>query len=111
MNTEPSILHTRIQAALTHLDLAHVLLFGSYAKNTVQEDSDLDIIVVLDDTRAHLPFSERVRWIRQVRQCLESCGLLIGMDILVYTLPQWEKFLVSNSSFVRELHESAIKIA
>jgi len=69
-----------------------IILFGSYAFGTPNEDSDLDLIIIKNtDT----PEQKR-GW--EVRKFL--IGSLVPMDILIYTPKEFEDELKSKYSFV-----------
>ena len=74
-----------------------IILFGSYANGTQNEDSDLDLLIVQD---SDLPLQKRGLDIR-----LALIGTKIPMDILFYTKSEFEQEKSSDFSF---LH-SAIK--
>lgn len=54
-----------------------ILLFGSYARGTPREDSDLDILVIMDSTE---PMAMRMTRVAQVAEVP-----FLSMDVLVYT--------------------------
>lgn len=39
-----------IEVITTHVEAKKIILFGSYAQNTVRSDSDIDILVLVDDS-------------------------------------------------------------
>jgi uncharacterized protein len=61
-----------------------IILFGSHARGDAQEDSDIDLLVVIRDIQS--PRSESTR----LRQALR--GLLIPVDIIVATPQQIEQY-------------------
>ena len=74
-----------------------IILFGSYARGNYNEDSDLDLIIV---KKSNLPRHKRGIEIRRL-----FYGLLIPMDLKVYTPDEYNAELINKYSF---LH-SAIK--
>lgn len=62
---------------------AKIILFGSYARGDFGPDSDLDLLVILDEVDS--PRSESVHLRRSLR------GLLVPVDILVATPEQVER--------------------
>lgn len=74
-----------------------IILFGSYAKGNYNEDSDLDLIIVKE---SDLPKQKRGIEIRRL-----FYGLLIPMDLKVYTPEEFEDELKNKYSFLN----SAIK--
>lgn len=76
-----------------------IILFGSYAQGTANEDSDLDLAIV---KKTDLPPHKRST---EFRKALRSEGRrwLFGMDILVYTPEEIEAYRSSPYSFVHEI--------
>ncbi len=64
-------------------DPQRIILFGSYARGDYGPDSDLDLMVVMDQVDS--PRSESVRLRRALR------GLLAPVDIIVATPEQLER--------------------
>ena len=83
----PADVAREVQAALaTILEIAHpllVILFGSYAQGRAREDSDLDLLVVVDTPEA---WELRGR----LRQALEELLDDRDFDLLVRTPAEWE---------------------
>ena len=74
-----------------------VILFGSYAYGTPTEDSDVDLLIVMD-----IPKSEFTRKAIEIRQRIPS---RFGMDLLVRS-PEEIAYRVSyNDWFLREITE------
>ena len=65
------------QNILDVCDPERIILFGSYARGDISPDSDLDILVIIEDVESPRKESNRLR--RNLR------GLLIPIDILVVT--------------------------
>ena len=74
-----------------------IILFGSYANGTPNDDSDLDLLIVQD---SDLPMQKRGLDIR-----MALIGTKIPLDILIYTKLEFEQEKSKNSSFFN----SAIK--
>lgn len=74
-----------------------IILFGSYANGTQNDDSDLDLLIVQD---SDLPMQKRGLDIR-----MSLLGTMIPMDILIYTKSEFDQEKNSSLSFLN----SAIK--
>lgn len=72
-----------------------IILFGSYAKGTANEDSDVDLLVIKD---TDIPRPERTF---QVRKMLY--GMMIPLDILVYTPIEIKESQKSKLNFLHEV--------
>jgi uncharacterized protein len=49
----------QIKFSLQHLNVSKVILFGSYAKGTQTDDSDIDLLVVTNDNFVFESFDKR----------------------------------------------------
>lgn len=64
--------------------------FGSYARGDWGVGSDLDLVIVIEQTDA--PFHERARQ-------FENPRLPVSAELLVYTAQEWEKLLEQPTRF------------
>ncbi|NPV87631.1 MAG: nucleotidyltransferase domain-containing protein [Anaerolineae bacterium] len=65
-----------------------IILFGSHARGDARDDSDLDLLVVLEGVEK--PRAESVRLLRALR------GLAVPVDILVTTPQRLERYRHTN---------------
>lgn len=54
------IVNKYAQVILEHYNVKAIILFGSYAKGTNHEDSDIDIAVITDDIKCNDVFDEQL---------------------------------------------------
>jgi predicted nucleotidyltransferase len=71
-----------------------MIVFGSVANRTANEDSDLDLIVVKE--------SDEDRLIRSVKARLALKGSRVPIDIIVYTPEEFKERLTSKYSLPSE---------
>jgi len=96
----------KILKKLEAVDPRIVIIFGSYISNTLSEDSDLDLLVVLDIDRIPLSYDEKIKMKLNVRKAIREINREVAIDLLVYTLPEYKEFLKSDSSFSKEIKET-----
>lgn len=82
------------------------MLFGSYAFNQQTEESDIDLLVVLDEMYLPNTYDEWLETKMKVRRLLRDINDQVGIDLLVYTLPQYEQILDDMNSFHEEIHKN-----
>ena len=88
-----------LEQAVNRPDLERCGYFGSYARGNWGVGSDLDIVVVVDDT--HEPFERRsLDW--------ELLGLPVPADILVYTAVEWKELQKRKDKFSRVLAREVV---
>ncbi len=92
-----------IVEALKPLDPDRIILFGSYAKNSYNENSDIDLYVVTSDefvprnwrenSDIYVKFSKNLREIRK----------RVSIDLIVHTKGMYKKFIDFNKPFANEI--------
>ena len=70
---------------VAEFETEQVVLFGSHAWGMPDEDSDLDLLVIV--SQSDLPPVQR-----DVRAHLATRGISVAMDILVKTRPEFERY-------------------
>jgi predicted nucleotidyltransferase len=77
-------------------DPLKIYLFGSYAWGTPHEDSDLDILIVIEksDERRHL---------RGKAGYMAMWGLCISKDLMVYTKDEFDAKAADPTSFISKI--------
>jgi len=93
----------QLKKRLSELDPYLVLLFGSHASGTSGEDSDIDLMVVTKDEFIPENFNERIDLQLEVSEHIFDIAKKVPLDLLVYTLPMYKKFLEQNNEFARDV--------
>jgi len=83
-----------------------VILFGSYAKGTATENSDLDVLVVLDSNERSKNFDEFIERGKPVSAAVREFRKTMPMDLIVYTLAEFEYLREEKDFFVEEIIEN-----
>ncbi len=63
-----------IELAGKEINIKHIYLFGSYARGTYSEYSDIDVAIVSDDFQG-IPFYDRQRMIKYILKISDSLEL------------------------------------
>lgn len=92
----PDELDSVVHEIITHFRPQRIILFGSYAYGTPNEDSDLDLLVILDT-----PLNETEQ---AVRIC-QAIHYNFGLDLIVRTPRTLTKRLALGDPFLREITE------
>jgi len=87
-----------------------VILFGSYSKGEPNKDSDIDIIIILDEEGLNGDYETRLSRRTKVSTLFYEMQRKIPMDILVYTKDEWNKLIDLNSSFIRRIRQTGISL-
>ena len=78
----PELIPAVTEHIVQHMTPNQIILFGSWAKGTASDDSDLDLMVVLDDHHqlALLPPRKRVRQVSELFRYRR-----FGLDTMIFT--------------------------
>ncbi|UCF16388.1 MAG: nucleotidyltransferase domain-containing protein [Phycisphaerales bacterium] len=106
----PVELRERISAALKPLHPKKVILFGSYAWGRPTQESDIDLVVVLDSEAVSATYHEKMTNRLNVRRALDNVNRDYALDVLVYTAPEWKAFQDMGSAFSKELVSRGIEV-
>lgn len=93
---------------LRSIDPVKVILFGSYAYGTPDQDSDIDLYIVTKEDFIPGCFEENLQIKKKVYLALSNFRKKYASDILVHTLPVHQKFIESESSFSKEIMQKGI---
>ncbi len=93
----------QIKTCLSELNPYLILLFGSYAYGTPNEDSDIDLLVVTNDDFIPKNFEEKHEIYLRVSRKIRHIKMQIAVDLIVHTLPMYKKFIKQDSSFAHEI--------
>lgn len=86
------------EAASRRDDLIGLGYFGSYARGDAAFGSDLDLVMIVEEDRR--PFTERGRdWRTET--------LPVPVDLLIYTVAEWERLQAAGGRFARTLSTEA----
>jgi predicted nucleotidyltransferase len=108
MNSKNEIV-TKLRELLIPLKLHTAILFGSYAYGHPSEDSDIDLLAVIDEETA-ISYNERRRVRLKVRKALAEVNREHPLDLLVYTLSEWQSMLASPNYFLREITKKGMRL-
>lgn len=97
------VLKHEIVQRLKPLNPERVILFGSYAYGTPNEESDIDLYVVTKDDFIPQSFREKSTLTKTISAAIRDLRRIYAIDLIVHTRAMNEKFKSINSSFSREL--------
>ena len=92
--------------ALKDLDPKKIIIFGSYTRDEINIDSDLDLLIVLNSQSIPQTYEEKLNLKLKVRRALREINHKIPIDILVFTIPEYKELMKDMGSFFKEIHES-----
>jgi predicted nucleotidyltransferase len=103
--TLPLAVQQEIVRRLKPLEPAKVILFGSYAKGTATEESDIDLAVVVPGPVAKT-YAEYLAQHDTTNAALRPLRRRYSMDILVFTTEECKKRKRKNDVFLNEIEST-----
>ena len=101
----------QIRDRLKHsLDIAQLILFGSCAVKGDVSDSDIDLVVVLNQKGLSKSYAEKIQKRSSVTKLLSDIRRRIPLDVLVYSKDEWELLSQQDTSFIREIKATGVKL-
>jgi predicted nucleotidyltransferase len=104
----PESIRKEIIEELSPIDPEMVILFGSYAYGSPDQDSDIDLYIVTKENFIPESFTESLKIKKKVYLALNNFRKKYASDILVHTLPVHRKFIDLGSSFSKEIMQKGI---
>lgn len=103
-------LKPKIIEALMPLKPNKIILFGSYAYGTPNEDSDIDLYVVTNDDFIPQSYDENMNIYLKVANAMQDLLQEYPTDLITHTKAMHEKFIDLNSSFSKEILSKGVCI-
>jgi predicted nucleotidyltransferase len=97
-------LKPKIIKALMPLNPNKIILFGSYAYGTPNENSDIDLYIVTNDNFIPKSFQDNFNIKIKYLNALDELTDKFATDIIIHTKKMNQKFLTLNSSFSRKIY-------
>ncbi len=98
-----SIYIPQIVESLKKINPYKIYLFGSLANGTANEESDIDIVVILNKEEIPKNFEEKLNEKVKVRDAILELSLKIPIDLLVYSKGEFKKLQKINKGFAKEI--------
>jgi len=98
----------QIVHSLEGIGVEKVIVFGSYSDGTNRESSDIDLLVVTNDTYIPSSFKEKMAIKVKIANTLSFVREKHSLDLIVFTSPMYERFLEMNSAFQKTISSTGI---
>ena len=90
--------------------LYKVLIFGSYAYGKTHNESDIDLLVILDKRGVSSSYKKLLENKKIISKQLRELRKSIPIDLLVYTKEEWDILRDSKNSFVKHIEKESINL-
>lgn len=94
----------------TNPNVSEIILFGSYAWGQPNKDSDVDLLIILNQEGLLNSYMAKLMKRAEISDILEDIEKNIPIDILVYTREEWEKVLSLGSSFSKKIISQGLRL-
>ena len=87
-----------------------IVLFGSYAKGTPTSESDIDLMVILDNY--HLPenYTEQLKIRRDIKKMTLDINYKYPMDLKIYSRAEFKELENRGSFLIGEIKRTGVTI-
>ncbi|GHU96841.1 hypothetical protein FACS189483_00970 [Spirochaetia bacterium] len=92
--------------ALKQSDPYRIILFGSYAQGTADENSDIDLVVILDNNDVAKTYNERLKKKLYINKLVRKINYKIALDILVYSREEYKIIKNYGNYFIDEIEKT-----
>lgn len=95
---------------LKPLDPDKIILFGSYAYGTPNEDSDIDLYVVTKDEFIPQSFRENMDVKMKISNAIDDICKRYPTDLITHTRGMHKKFIELDSMFSRKILKQGVSL-
>jgi len=85
-------------------------LFGSYARGTANEDSDIDLLVILNTDEFAKTFKEKIERRTPISMALLDVNRSFPMDIIVYSKGEFDYLKGKGDFFIEEIENTGVEL-
>jgi predicted nucleotidyltransferase len=83
-----------------------IILFGSYANGSETENSDIDLMIILDNNDVSKTYEERQKKKLYIRKLVREINYRKALDILVYSKEELKKIKEYGNYFIDEIEKT-----
>ena len=98
----------QIVSILMKINPYRIVLFGSYADGNEKQDSDLDLYVIINENYMPETYNEKIKLKCKVSKVLDPLRIHYPIDLIVHTIPMYQKFKYMNSVFSQNLLNNGV---
>ncbi|MCL2139410.1 MAG: nucleotidyltransferase domain-containing protein [Treponema sp.] len=91
---------------LKQADPYKIILFGSCAKGNTNENSDIDMVVILDNNDISKTYEDRLRKKLYINKLVRNINYKISLDILVYSKEEYKIIKDHGNFFIDEIENT-----
>ena len=97
---------SQLVEALKQSDPYKIILFGSCARGTATEYSDIDMVVILDNDDVAKTYEERMNKKLHINKLVRKINYKVALDILVYSREEYRIVKDYGNYFIDEIEKT-----
>jgi len=91
---------------LKQADPYRIILFGSCVSGTANENSDIDLLVILDNNDVAKTYEERLKKKLFINKLVRNINYKVALDILVYSKEEYSIIKNTGNYFIDEIENT-----
>ena len=103
---ELSTVLDNLVVSLKPSDPYKIILFGSYAHGNPNRNSDIDLMIILDNNHVSKTYQERLNKKISIRNLVLEINRKIPLDILVYSKEEFNLMKKHGNYFIDEIEKT-----
>jgi len=105
MNNIEYVLNQLVEK-LKEADPYKIILFGSYANGTAMSDSDIDLMIILDNYIISKTYGEDVKRYIAIRKLILDINSQYSMDLKIYSRAEFQRKKENGNFFIKEIEKT-----
>ncbi|MFP4490898.1 MAG: nucleotidyltransferase domain-containing protein [Spirochaetaceae bacterium] len=88
---------------LSKMNIKEIILFGSINNGNFDEESDIDLLVIMDINEIPKTYEEKMKMKLELRKAIRTINRKVAIDLLVYTKKEFEIIKKEGNNFFQNI--------
>lgn len=88
---------------LSKLNIKEIILFGSMNNGNFDDESDIDLLIILDIDKIPETYEEKMKMKLELRKAIRTINRKVAIDLLVYTKKEFEIIKKEGNNFFQNI--------
>lgn len=95
---------------LSKLNIKEIILFGSMNNGNFDDESDIDLLIILDIDKIPETYEEKMKMKLELRKAIRTINRKVAIDLLVYTKKEFELIKKEGNNFFQNIIKNGKKL-
>ena len=95
---------------LSKFNIKEIILFGSINTGSYDEESDIDLLIILDIDKIPSTYEEKMEMKLELRKAIRTINRKVAIDLLVYTKKEFEIIKKEGNNFFQDIIKNGKKL-